>query len=282
MNSFSSTNKILIVGFSFLLLACSETKEKKPSTTNTSTTPAATVQTPQLHYTLVNRYPHDELAFTEGFLFHKGVLYESTGSPDNLPQTQSFIGSVDLKTGKINKKVELDRTVYFGEGIVFLNNKVYQLTYQNQLGFYYDAKSFQKIGQFTYENKEGWGMTTDGTSLIMSDGTHQLTYLDAFTLKPSKKITVTENDFFVQHLNELEYINGFIYANIWLTNAIVKIDPTTGKVVGKIDLSNLVYEVKSTHPAAAELNGIAFNPENGNVYVTGKMWPTIYELKLTE
>ncbi|MBC7488210.1 MAG: glutaminyl-peptide cyclotransferase [Cytophagaceae bacterium] len=275
-------NKILIVLCALLLLSCSETKEKKHSTSGTQTPVTTTVQTPLLHYTIANRYPHDELAFTEGFLFHNGVLYESTGSPDNLPQTQSFIGSVDLKTGKINKKVELDRNIYFGEGIVFLNNKVYQLTYKNKLGFYYDAKSFKKIGQFTYENEEGWGMTTDGSSLIMSDGTHQLTYLDAFTLKPSKKITITENDSFVQHLNELEYINGFIYANIWLTNNIVKIDPKTGKVVGKIDLSSLVYEVKDTHPAAAELNGIAFNPENGNVYVTGKMWPTIYELKMAE
>jgi glutamine cyclotransferase len=276
-------NKKLIVLCVCVLFACSEKKEKNPSTVSPNETPVvATVQTPQLHYTIANRYPHDELAFTEGFLFHNGVLYESTGSPDNLPQTQSFIGAVDLKTGKINKKVELDRAIYFGEGIAVLNNKMYQLTYKNQLGFYYDAKSFKKIGQFTYENEEGWGMTTDGSSLIMSDGTHELTYLDAFTLKPSKKITVTENDFFVQHLNELEYINGYIYANIWLTNNIVKIDPKTGKVVGKIDLSNLVYEVKSAHPAAAELNGIAFNPENKNVYVTGKMWPTIYELQLVE
>ena len=276
-------NKLPIILCLCLLFACNEKKENSPTTPPTTELPATpSVQTPQLHYTIASRYPHDELAFTEGFLFHEGVLYESTGSPDNLPQTQSFIGSVDLKSGKINKKVELDRTIYFGEGIVFLNNKVYQLTYKNKLGFYYDAKSFKKIGQFTYENEEGWGMTTDGSSLIMSDGTHQLTYLDAFTLKPSKKITVTENDFFVQHLNELEYINGFIYANIWLTNNIVKIDPQTGKVVGKMDLSNLVYEVKSKHPAAAELNGIAFNLENKHVYVTGKMWPTIYELTIVE
>ncbi len=274
-------NKIVVILCACLLLSCSEKKEKAPAQTNTPQAPAE-IPTPALHYTIANRYPHDELAFTEGFLFYNGILYESTGSPDNLPQTQSFIGSVDLKTGKINKKVELDRSVYFGEGIVFLNNKVYQLTYKNQLGFYYDAKSFKKLGQFTYANEEGWGMTTDGTSLIMSDGTHQLTYLDAFTLKPSKTITVTEKDFFVQHLNELEYINGFIYANIWLTNNIVKIDPQTGKVVGKLDLSNLVYEVKSTHPGAAELNGIAFNKDNGHVYVTGKMWPTIYELQLVE
>lgn len=274
-------NKILLVLCAFLLLSCNEEKEKKTSASNALQTPVA-APIPTLHYTVVNRYPHDELAFTEGFLFHDGVLYESTGSPDNLPQTQSFIGEVDLKSGKINKKVELDRTVYFGEGIVFLNNKVYQLTYKNQLGFYYDAKSFKKLGQFSYTNEEGWGMTTDGSSLIMSDGTHQLTYLDAFTLKPSKTITITENDFFVQHLNELEYINGFIYANIWLTNNIVKIDPQTGKVIGKMDLSNLVYEVKSTHPAAAELNGIAFNKDNGHVYVTGKMWPTIYELNIID
>lgn len=272
-------NKLYITLALCFLFACSEKTDKRPPQTNTTTAPAA-IHIPQIHYSIINRHPHDVTAFTEGFLFHEGMLLESTGSPDNLPETESVIGIVDLKTGKIDKKVELDRDIYFGEGIVVLNNKLYQLTYKNQIGFYYDAKTFKKLGQFNYENKEGWGMTTDGSSLIMSDGTHQLTYLDPFSLKPSKKLTVTENDFFVQHLNELEYVDGFIYANIWLTNSIVKIDASTGKVVGKMDLTGLTNEVKVTHPQIAELNGIAYNPENGHLYVTGKMWPTTYELKL--
>ena len=265
------------------MVACSEKKEKKESKASSANTSVSTdTQIPQIHYTIINRYPHDEMAFTEGFLFHQGELYESTGSPDNLPQTQSFIGLVDLKTGKTIKKVELDRSLYFGEGIVFLNNKVYQLTYKNKLGFYYDAKSFKKLGQFTYENEEGWGMTTDDSSLIMSDGTSHLTYLDPFTLKPLKTLTVTENGLDVKHLNELEYIKGFIYANIWLTNSIVKIDPQSGKVIGKMDLSNLSNEIKYAHPNAAELNGIAFNSTNGHLYITGKLWPTIYELNMVD
>jgi glutamine cyclotransferase len=270
---------IILITF-FLATACGSKKESSPSTQeNTASSPAA-IHLPAIRYTIVNRYPHDELSFTEGFLFHQGELFESTGSPENLPQTQSVLGAVDLKTGKINKKVELDRTVYFGEGIAFLNNKVYQLTYKNKTGFIYDAKSFKKLGQFSYANEEGWGMTTDRTFLIMSDGTDQLTFLEPFTMKPSKKISVTENGLAVKHLNELEYINGFIYANIWLTNSIVKIDPMNGHVVAKIDLSELMNEVKYGHPNAAELNGIAFNEINGHVYVTGKLWPTIYELNI--
>ncbi|MDB5272704.1 MAG: hypothetical protein JWO58_1071 [Chitinophagaceae bacterium] len=270
---------LCIVG---LLATCNDKKEPKSSSSQQTLPPAIDTQIPTLHYVIVNRYPHDEKAFTEGFLFHQGELYESTGSPDNLPQTQSFIGSVDLKSGKITKKVELDSSIYFGEGIVFLNNKVYQLTYKNKLGFYYDAKSFKKLGQFTYENEEGWGMTTDDSSLIMSDGTSHLTYLDPFTLRPVKTLTVTENGLEMTHLNELEYVKGFIYANIWLTNSIVKIDARNGKIVGKMDLSPLTSEIRYTHPNTAELNGIAYNPANGHVYVTGKLWPTIYELNIVD
>ncbi|HSZ71648.1 MAG TPA: glutaminyl-peptide cyclotransferase [Cytophagaceae bacterium] len=275
-------NKFLVFACILLLLLACENKKKPETIQQQVPVQSLTVPLKQLHYTIVNRYPHDEMAFTEGFLFHQGELYESTGSPDNLPQTQSFIGIVDLKTGKINKKVELDRAIYFGEGIAILNGKVYQLTYKNKQGFLYDLKSFKKLGQFSYDNEEGWGMTTDGSSLIMSDGSSRLTYLDPFTMKPSKTLTVTENDTETIHLNELEYIKGYIYANIWLTNYIVKIDPQDGKVVAKLDLSNLMNEIKYTHPKASEMNGIAFNPANGHLYMTGKMWPTIYELDIVE
>lgn len=234
---------------------------------------------PEIKFTVENQYPHDINSFTEGFLFHDDKLFESTGATDNLPQTRSLFGIVDLKTGKIDVKAELDRTIYFGEGIVFLNNKVFQLTYKNQVGFIYDGKTYKNIGKFNYTNREGWGLTTDGKSLIMSDGTSYLTYLNPESFAVEKVLDVAENDYVVENLNELEYIKGFIYANVWTTNTIVKIDPATGDVVGKLDLSSLSSESKMKSPGSLEMNGIAYDPVNDKVLVTGKMWPTIYEIK---
>jgi glutamine cyclotransferase len=234
---------------------------------------------PEIKFSVENQYPHDISSFTEGFLFHEGKLFESTGATDNLPQTRSLFGIVDLKTGKIDVKAELDRNIYFGEGIVFLNNKIFQLTYKNQIAFVYDGKTYKNIGKFNYTNREGWGLTTDGKSLIMSDGTSYLTFLNPENFAVEKVLDVAENDFVVENLNELEYINGFIYANIWTTNTIVKIDPATGDVVGKMDLSSLSLESKTKHPGSLEMNGIAYDPASGKILVTGKMWPTIYEIK---
>lgn len=234
---------------------------------------------PEIKFTVENQYPHDTNSFTEGFLFHDDKLFESTGATDNLPQTRSLFGIVDLKTGKIDVKAELDRAIYFGEGIVFLNNKVFQLTYKNQVGFIYDGKTYKNIGKFNYTNREGWGLTTDGKSLIMSDGTSYLTYLNPESFAVEKVLDVAENDYVVENLNELEYIKGFIYANVWTTNTIVKIDPATGDVVGKLDLSSLSNESKLKSPGSLEMNGIAYDPVNDKVLVTGKMWPTIYEIK---
>jgi len=149
---------------------------------------------PALYFTVTKRNQHDTTSFTEGLVVHNKQLYESTGSPDNLINTKSVFGPVNLITGEIEVKSELDRTIYFGEGIAFLNNKIYQLTYQNQLGFIYDAKSFKRIGQFNFKSKEGWGLTTDGTFLIMSDGTHILTFLDPINFKIVKTLNVTEDD----------------------------------------------------------------------------------------
>jgi glutamine cyclotransferase len=249
--------------------SCNETK--KP--------PVEEKTIPLISYSVVNTFPHDTNAFTEGLLIHENKLFESTGSPQDMPETKSLFGIVDLKTGKIDKKVELDRNIYFGEGIVVFANKIYQLTYQNGYGFIYDAVSYKKIGQFSYKNKEGWGMTTDGTSLIMSDGSSDLTYLNPNTLEPVKTIPVYENDYLMGYLNELEYIKGYIYANIWMTNYIVKIDPKTGKIIGKIDLTSINNEVKNRYPKSMEMNGIAYDAVNDKIYVTGKMWPSIFEIK---
>jgi glutamine cyclotransferase len=235
---------------------------------------------PMLSYSLIAKYPHDVNSFTEGFLYYNGQLLESTGAPEYLAQTRSAVGITDLKTGVFNKKIEIDKKIYFGEGIVVMNNLLYQLTYTNQVVFTYDAKTFEKKGQYNYNNKEGWGMTSDGTAIIMSDGTEVLTYINPIDFKTIKTIQVTENGFALDHINELEFINGYIYANVWMTKFIVKIDPASGKVVGKIDLEDLYQDAKTKNINLLEMNGIAYDKENDKVLVTGKLWPYVYEVKL--
>lgn len=230
-----------------------------------------------INYSVVNIFPHDVSSFTEGLLVHEGKLYESTGSPDSPENNGSWFGIVDMKTGKADIKAKLD-TLYFGEGISILNDRIYQLTWQNQKGFVYDATTFKKLQEFTYTG-DGWGMTTDSTNLIMSDGTNKLRYLDPVTLKVQKIVGVEDNNGPVSNINELEYIDGYIYANQWLTNYILKIDPSSGKVTGKLDLSNLATEAKNKYPGAGEMNGIAYDKESRKIYVTGKFWPNIYEIK---
>jgi glutaminyl-peptide cyclotransferase len=233
-----------------------------------------------INYVFKNSYPHDTNSFTEGFLIHNGKLYESTGATRELPQTRSLFGIVDLKTGKIDTKAELDKKKYFGEGISFLNGKVFQLTYQTKVGFIYDAITFKKIREFTFPSKEGWGLTNDGINLIMSDGTNILTYIDPATLQVIKTLSVTENSCIKENLNEVEYIKGYIYANIWTTNTIVKIDSKSGKVVGKLDLSSLSSEAGNIYSGSLEMNGIAYDSIADKVFITGKLWPKIYEIKI--
>jgi glutamine cyclotransferase len=246
---------------------------------NKSATTTVEKETPVIPFTVAAEFPHDKNAFTEGFIFHEGVLFESTGSPEGLPESESVAGPVDLKTGKINVKIKLDKNVYFGEGIAFLNHKLFQLTYKNQTCFVYDAKTFKKIGSYQFSNKEGWGLTTDGTQIIMSDGTDVLSYVNPDNFQITKTLQVSENGFAVQNLNELEFIDGYLYANIWTTNNIVKIDPSNGKVVGKLDLGSLKNQAVQRNPEAAETNGIAFDAATKKVYVTGKLWRNIYQIE---
>lgn len=278
MNWYSRITSILLCS-SAILWQCSCDEPTKTAPPANTETPVEKV-TPVLQYSIVATHPHDAGAFTEGLLFHEGKLYESTGAPSHLPQTRSAIGISDLKTGKFEIKAEIDRNVYFGEGMLILNGKVYQLTYQNQVGFIYDLKTFKQTGQFTYMNKEGWGMTTEGKNLIMSDGTSNLTFLNPSDFSVVKTVEVTENGYAVDRINELEFVNGFIYANIWMTNRIVKIDPASGQVVAAMDLSRLFNMSAQHNININEMNGIAYNPENGHLYVTGKMWPEVYELSL--
>jgi len=237
----------------------------------------AEVDSLQINYATRSVWPHDTEAFTQGLLIHNGELYESTGQNGT-----SWIGIVDVKTGIADRKVSLDKR-YFGEGIAILNNKVYQLTWEQKVGFVYDLKTFKKLKEFPFDGfaKEGWGLTHDNKNLIMSDGTNRLHFLDTTTLTPVRTLSVTdETGNKVNKLNELEYIEGFVYANVWQTNKIMKIDPATGKVVGRLDLTSLANDVRKSYPQVDVLNGIAWHPGTRSFLVTGKHWPYIYILKI--
>lgn len=246
-----------------LALACSGKKEvEKPGSTKL------------IPYSVQRSLPHDMKAFTQGFTIHNGQLYESTG------QNNSWIGIVNINTGIADKKVQLPAT-YFGEGITILNNKIYQLTWQDSIGFVYDLATFKKVKEFRYTS-EGWGITHDGTHLIMSDGTDQLHYLDTLTLGVGKSLKVHYNGKPLTSLNELEYVDGFIYANVWQTNLIAKIDATTGEALGFLDLSPLARQAGVINPNQDVLNGIAWHAGTQSFLVTGKYWPLIYVLKLKD
>lgn len=234
----------------------------------------ACAQVPVDGYKVVQTYPHDAGAFTEGLFWHDGYLYESTGEVGS-----SSIRKVDLESGETVKKKVL-MPPYYGEGIIALKDRLYQLTWRSQKGFIYDFKSFEKVGEFNYPG-EGWGMTTDGQHLLMSDGTPQIRVLDPASLKEIRRITVTWDGNQVGRVNELEWIKGEIWANIWLTQRIARIDPETGKIVGFIDLTGLgpkPGEVRD--PNNAVLNGIAYDKTRDRIFVTGKNWPHLYQIKV--
>jgi len=236
---------------------------------------------PIINYSVAQVLQHDTSSFTEGLLVHDGQLYESTGTEPVMPPSRhSLFGILDPHTGKISVKAEIDRNKYFGEGISFLNNKVYQLTWTTKLGFIYDAKTFSKLGEFAIPVKEGWGMTTDSTHLIMSDGTEKLTYLDTANLSVVRTLTVTNEGQKLKNVNELEYVDGYIYANVYETSWVVKIDPTSGKVVGRLDLSPITEEVRRMYPNIDYLNGIAYDTNSKAFLVTGKNWPKAFLIRI--
>jgi glutamine cyclotransferase len=242
-------------------------KEKETQSNNPTVDPLA------IEYSIKTTWAHDPGAFIQGLVIHNGQLYESTG------RKQSWLGIIDVKTGKPDKKVILDDQ-YFGEGITILNNKIYQLTWQNKKGFVYDLKTFKKLRDFDYET-EGWGITHDDQFLIMSDGTDKLIYLDTVSFKPVKTLYIKdEKGLRVNKLNELEYVEGFIFANVWETNTIVKIDPKTEKIVGRLNLTSLMQDSKMRNSQSDVLNGIAYHPGTKLLLVTGKLWPRIYVLQL--
>ncbi len=227
---------------------------------------------PDYSYKIVNTYPHDNGAFTQGLVFANDVIYEGTGL-----YGKSSLRKLDLETGKVLQSYELPAQ-YFGEGITVFQDIIIQLTWKSNMGFVYDQSSFKLLHDFTYAT-EGWGITHDGERLIISDGTSTLHFLDPETFSTIGHIEVCNNDTPIDKLNELEYINGQIYANIWQTDYIAIINPQSGQVSGWIDLSGLLSSQYCNEPVDV-LNGIAYDTVNDRLLVTGKLWPWLFEIKL--
>ena len=215
-------------------------------------------------------FPHNSTSFTQGLEFNKGELFEGTGQ-----RGQSIIAKVNLKSGAIEQKMGLDGT-YFGEGITVFKEKIYQLTWQEQKCFVYNKKTFQVEKDIPY-NGEGWGLCNNGTSLIMSNGTERIVFRNPTTFEIERTIEVYNNEGPIANLNELEYVDDLIYANVWMTNFIVVIDPNNGKVLAQVDATSIVSEGKGT--TGDVLNGIAYNPATSKWYLTGKNWAKLFEVK---
>jgi glutamine cyclotransferase len=228
---------------------------------------------PVYGYQVVRVYPHDPNAFTEGLFYRDGYLYESTGL-----NGQSEIRKEELATAKVVMRRELP-SGYFGEGIVDDGQRLIQLTWRGQVGFIYDLNTFAPEGQFAYAG-EGWALTSDAARLIMSDGTPVLRFLDRRTLKEVGRVTVTADGAPVRNINELEWVKGEVYANIWMTSQIIRIDPRTGQVVGVIDLTGIISPAEAGTDADNVLNGIAYDAAHDRLFVTGKRWPKLFEIKL--
>ncbi|MBB6015164.1 glutaminyl-peptide cyclotransferase [Deinococcus radiopugnans] len=247
-----------------------------------SSAPAAPTTPPVLTPTVVNRYPHDRAAFTEGLQYlGDGTYIESTGLVG-----ESGVRRVELKTGKVLGRIATPLPTAFGEGVTVLGGLAYHLTWQDGLAFAFDMTTMKEVGRYRYSG-EGWGLTTNGRDLIMSNGTPTLVWRDPKTFAAKRSVTVTDGGQPVKNLNELEYVGGSVYANIWLTDRIARIDPQTGKVTAWIDVSALTREASA---GAAKLgkpltfddipNGIAYVPERGTLLLTGKRWGTVFEVKV--
>ena len=266
-----------------------EANQNRPQMTNTSNAATAnnlpkTGEIPTYTYEVVNTYKHDSKAFTQGLVFRDGFLYESTGNPDY--EGKSSLRKVRIEDGDVVQDRKLDKQ-YFAEGITILGDKIYQLTWQENTCFVYDLNSFDIIGKFNYFG-EGWGLTSDGANLIMSDGSHLIKFIDPTNFRVTRTISVNYNGKPLHRLNELEFIKGEIWANIWHSeekdvlgkpNTIARIDPNTGKVVGWIDLQNISPEDVARNEENT-LNGIAYDPANDRIFVTGKQWKKLFEIKI--
>jgi glutamine cyclotransferase len=228
---------------------------------------------PVYGYRVVNEFPHDPDAFTQGLVYLDGELYEGTGL-----NGRSTLRRVELETGKVVQSVALD-AAHFGEGIAVVGDRIYQLTWQTETCFVYDRETFEPLESFAYPT-EGWGLTSDGERLIMSDGTSRLYLRDPETFEEIGQVDVRDGDDPVVNLNELEYVEGEIWANVWQTDRIARIDPASGRVTGWIDLTGLLSPVDYEDRPVDVLNGIAHDEATGRVFVTGKLWPKLFEIEV--
>lgn len=237
-----------------------------------SAQPNKRARTPEYTFKVVHIYPHDSSAFTQGLVYLNGFFYEGTGQ-----NGRSSLRKVRIETGEVLQRVDLSPE-YFGEGIAILRNEVVQLTWQSQKGFVYSLNGFKPLREFSYTG-EGWGLAAYGNDLVMSDGSSEIRVLDGRTLKEKRRIKVRDGDVPVLRLNELEMVEGEIFANIWQTDRIARISPATGKVLGWIDLKGLLSPMYQLSRDAV-LNGIAYDPAAKRLFVTGKLWPSIFEIQL--
>jgi glutaminyl-peptide cyclotransferase len=237
--------------------------------------PVSQAGVPEYTYEVVHSYPHDRTAFTEGLFYLGGFLYESTGI-----EGASSVRKVRLETGEVVQRHDLP-SAYFGEGIIHWKDRLIQLTYKTEVGFVYNLSTFETERRFEYPG-EGWAMTQDGKNIFMSDGTAQIRIWDPETLQELRRITVSDQGQPVPNVNELEWVKGEIYANIWETDRIARIDPATGRVVGWIDLAGLLNpNERIAGPEGTDvLNGIAYDAKGNRLFVTGKRWPKLFEIRL--
>lgn len=260
----------LYILIAMVMLACACTSLPAQVNPSPSADPSATA--PVYTYKIINVFPHDRFAYTQGLAYDGGILYEGTGL-----NGKSSLRKVDLTSGKVLQIYQLP-SQYWGEGITIYKGKIIQLTWKSHTGFIYDINNFELLQDFTYPT-EGWGITALGDSLVMSDGTASLYFLDPDTLKTVKKIEVHDKQGPLGHINELENVNGKIFANIWGTDMIAIIDPASGNVSGWIDLTGLLATQSAANDAEV-LNGIAFDGASVRLYVTGKLWPSLFEIEL--
>jgi glutaminyl-peptide cyclotransferase len=248
--------------------------DQTPTATPANAAPSAAAKVPTYTYRVVNVFPHDPAAFTQGLVYRDGIFYEGTGL-----RGQSTLRKVDPATGQVLQGVRLPDE-YFGEGIAILGQRLYQLTWQENTGFIYDKESFELLATWSYEG-EGWGLATDGQRLIMSDGSHELRFLDRETLAELGRLAVLDGDGLpVPRLNELEWVEGEVWANVWQTDRIARIDPASGRLLGWIDLAGLLPDEDRAAQRVDVLNGIAYDAATGRLFVTGKWWPKLFEIEL--
>ena len=272
--SMSVRLSLLALLASSLVVACGASSSAPPEPQARAAAPAAAKGPEQWTYEIVRSHPHDPAAFTQGLTMADGHLYEGTGL-----HGQSSLRRVDLQTGAALQQIALDGR-YFGEGVAVVGDRIVQLTYQTEVGFVYDRKTFTLLREFKYRG-EGWGLTYDGQRLVMSDGSDTLRFWNPETFEEQGRLRVRDGDMAVERVNELEYVDGALYANIWQEDRIARIDPKTGIVTAWIDMQNLLTATERSRGVDV-LNGIAHDPKTGHFLITGKLWPWVFEVKFVK